>query len=332
MGDRMRSVGIAIVMTLIGTQLAGADVDPEKQKQLDALFAEGRALLEPQAGQDPREAAKAACAKFQEAIALDPTAPGVLLNLGLCHERWGKFATSLYWFRKALTASAEAQLEEYRVAAEQHARDLLKLVATAQIDVSAAPADTVVAVDRRTVLAADYGSVEIDHDSVIEARASGKQPFRYQVELPPPSADAVTAAASAQVPPRQTITVKVELVDLPPPPVMVRSGKARRRNAYIIGGVGLALIGASAGYSYYVKSDYDNGAGCGSEDPVQCHKDAQRQIKYVSNGLLAAGTIAVGVGVYLWLTAPSDGEVRPASAFTPVVSPDQVGFSYARTF
>ena len=87
---RSRGPVLALVISLLA---ATVHAEPEA----DGLFEEGRKLLDTA---DPKQA----CAKFNEAIKLDPDAPGVMLNLGLCNEKLGKYRTALYWFRKAQVA------------------------------------------------------------------------------------------------------------------------------------------------------------------------------------------------------------------------------------
>src|SRR5687768_2423974 len=107
---RMRTFGIAVlVCALAGTAVA----QPSDAEQANALFLEGRELL-------TSKNTKAACEKFEASIALDPESPGVMLNLGLCYELLEKYATSLYWFRKAQSAAAEANLPAYEEEAKRH--------------------------------------------------------------------------------------------------------------------------------------------------------------------------------------------------------------------
>jgi Flp pilus assembly protein TadD len=68
--------------------LTGSAFADDNQQKADRYFAEGRELL------TKHQDAKGACEKFELAIQLDPTAPGVMLNLGLCYEMQGKFANA----------------------------------------------------------------------------------------------------------------------------------------------------------------------------------------------------------------------------------------------
>jgi hypothetical protein len=71
-----------VVILCVGAGVAAAD---STQDKVDRLFAEGREWI-------AKKNADEACKSFEAARALDPTAPGVLLNLGLCNEMRGRIA------------------------------------------------------------------------------------------------------------------------------------------------------------------------------------------------------------------------------------------------
>src|SRR3569623_2306025 len=120
--------------------LAGLASIASANPEADKLFEEGRKLVDI----DP----SAACAKFDLAIKLDPDAPGVLLNLGLCNEKLGKYKTAIYWFAKAQKRSTEPNLPDYASAAGDHLQPLGKLVAPVNItNAGPPPADTKVKID-----------------------------------------------------------------------------------------------------------------------------------------------------------------------------------------
>src|SRR5687768_14215385 len=121
---RRLGVSLAVVTLCVGSALA----DDGTRKRADELFEQGRKELN-EAGTNPAKNA-AACEKFDEAIKLDPEAPGTMLNLGLCNEKLEKYKTALYWFRKAQARASETGLPEYEEAAKEHTGDLAKKVAT----------------------------------------------------------------------------------------------------------------------------------------------------------------------------------------------------------
>lgn len=146
----------------------------------DKLFVEGRDLLK-------NKQFKAACEKFHAANAIDPAAPGVMLNLGLCYEGLGKKATSLLWFRKAQTAASEAtpRATDYENAAAEKKAALAAQVATLKIDTNGIPPEVEILVDGvrqdRDQLASP---VELDQGThKIEARAPGKTSFTQDIAI-----------------------------------------------------------------------------------------------------------------------------------------------------
>lgn len=304
---------VLLAMVLILGMFGGTATAETPQQQADKLFAEGRDLLVNQ------KDAKGACEKFEAAIALDPTAPGVMLNLGLCYETLEKYATSLYWFRKAQAAAAEAKPEplvEYENAAKLHTSALSKRVATVRIDVSQAPAGVNVSIDGRPVLPSELARVEVDADSVVQARATGKEPFRQTVQVTGQDAG----------------TVQVVMIDEVIPP-MRDPGRGRRRLAYIVGGTGVIVWGVTLAYGLNVRSKYDaeQAPYDGSDgDPYEL---AQKHLRWYGTGMFIAGTAAVGAAVYLYVTAPKAyRESAQQTVLAPMVGRDELGLSYSGSF
>lgn len=310
----MRGLGLlGLVGLWLCVSLATAAAQTPAQQQADALFAEGRELL-------TTEDYQAACDKFEQAIAIDPTAPGVMLNLGLCYEKLEKYATSLYWFRKAQAAASEAQLKDYEDAAKDHTVTLATKVATAKIDVSAAPPDVAVTIDGRPVLPTEYRRIEVDAGSKVEARARGKQPFEQVIEVNG----------------RDAGTIQIVMADVAVPK-LIDPGKSRRRLGWglVAGGVGLGLI--SGGYGLYVtKVQYDEGRGSlcdGTANATECFDRAEFRLQVIDTAIFAAGVAVAAAGVYLIVSAPKAyRESIDQSAIAPVVGPDQLGFVWSGAF
>ena len=307
----------AVLALCLFASVASADNNPN-QAEADKYFAEGRALL-PQVDltkqtltDDQKKLAKAACEKFEKAIELDPEAPGVMLNLGLCYEMQDQYATSLYWFRKAQVGATEAGLKDHKEEAEIHTRALAAKVFIAKIDISQAPAGVRVLRDGRQVRPEDYLRLEVNRDSTIEARAPGKEPFQETVTI-----ENETDRKAKDI----VIVMKDEVV-----PPMVDPGKGRRRLAYIVGAGGVVIWGVTLWYGLAARSKYEDMPNKDNYD------DAYRKLRFYDTGLFIAGTAAVGAAFVLFFTAPKPYRERKQQAFVPLVSPDQVGFGYARSF
>jgi hypothetical protein len=91
---------------------SGAHADPVIDSAAEALFEEGRRLLE--AGRFVE-----ACPRFAESQRLDPAA-GTLLNLALCDEKFGRTASAWLKYKEALSLAArEGNLERQAIARDR---------------------------------------------------------------------------------------------------------------------------------------------------------------------------------------------------------------------
>ena len=285
------------------------------QEQADALFAEGRDLLV------NKNDAKAACEKFESAIALDSTAPGVMLNLGLCYEKLERYATSLYWFRKAQAAASEGKLAEYEQAAKDHTGDLANKVAIGRIDASSLPAGTEVIIEGRRVFPADYGRVELDlGPNRVEARAKGKRPY----------------AATHDVTSREGGTIKIELQTEIVYETYDR-GAPRKKLAYVVGGTSIALGVACVVLNLKWANEQSGIPGddtIAPEDKEAAHDKLDRKMRVWGTTLFGAAVGAGVASVILYVTAPGieKREVQQSARLTPYVDGDGAGLVFGGRF
>lgn len=304
-----------VVLACLAT---AAHADPEA----DRLFEEGRALLATSPAQ--------ACAKFDQAIKLDPDAPGVMLNLGLCNDKLGNYKTALYWFRKAQVRATETNLPDYVDAAVQYTAKLSKQVARVNIQFAAPPPpDTTVKIDDDVIAPEDYPHAEVDpgHHS-LKAGAPGMKIVDIEFDV-------------KQTPPDQA----GETIDLAPitlvagdNTVIVDRGAARRRWAWVSVIGGATLMVAAGGISIYERGHY-----CDQFDPAHCgdmmyvtgSRDAVHSAyvatHYGASTVFGVGAAAVGVGIVLYFTAPAKERID-RTVFVPRVSSDQVGFALSGRF
>lgn len=295
-----------------------------EQKRADELFEEGRALLV-----QGDHNAPAACEKFGEAIQLDPEAPGTMLNLGLCNEKLGKYASALFWFRRAQARAAETNLPDYEAAAKEHTVDLAAKVATIKITFSSPPpADTKVKIDGREIPPADYLSAEVDpgpHTLVVGA--SGYRIFTQEFTIEGRGG--------------QTIDVTLVQGDNT---IIVDRGAGQRRAAIFTAAGGGALLLTSLAVTLYARNAYgkcaNNGqlmsdlADCPHSDPGEATSYANKYsdiAKWWGTGFFVAGAVTVGIASALYFTAPAKERID-RTVFTPTVGPDQVGFAISGGF
>lgn len=251
-----------------------------------------------------------ALALLKEVAAIKST-PQVRFNIALCEENLGRLVAALGDYE---LAAADARAENLpKVAEEVDARleslqaRIPKIVVqrgsgaeTASIALDGVPlGDAVIG----TPMPADPGP------HVIEASAPGYEPFKRALKIAE----------------RQTETVVIELVALPPepaqppplapPPPPVRSSPARAVG-YVLGGVGIASLAAS-GVFFYLRAQAidDLDAECGP-DRRSCpassrdRVDQGRLYTTLGNVGLAAGVVGVGAGLALVLSSGSSNEQR----------------------
>jgi tetratricopeptide (TPR) repeat protein len=300
----MRAIGVAVlVCAWLGSAAAQT---PSRAEQANALFLEGRELL-------TSKNTQAACDKFEASIALDPEAPGVMLNLGLCYELLEKYATSLYWFRKAQVAAAEANLPAYEDEAKRHTVALATKVAIVRLD---APGDIEIRIDGKLIPPTDYARVEIDRGShTLEARATGKQPYTRDFDI------GATGGATIRIPALEDEATVPPVGPPTPPPVDTPSPRSRIVLAASLGAGGLALCIVSPLWARSTRNAYDDAVANG-EMPSYA---SARTKQHIATGMFVGGLGLIGVGAYLYFTKPAGG--TPTTAIAPILDGQQVGIA-----
>jgi tetratricopeptide (TPR) repeat protein len=329
----MRSRGLSLVVlsfVVVGLGTSAFAQGGDKtgaQKRADELFEEGRKLMN--AGD---QNAAEACAKFDEAIKLDPNAPGTMLNLGLCNEKLNKYKTALYWFRKAQARAAETNLPDYEAAAKQHTIDLASKVATIKIQFATpAPEGTKVKIDAQELSPAEYLAAEVD-------------PGEHTLIVGAPGHKIFTQDFTVEGRGGQTLTVSLVQGDNS---VVVDRGAGRRRAAIYTAVGGGVLLAGSLTVSIIAAAKYNNCANNGdlhqeyADCPYPDIDDAQKATDYANKyqklaqiwgtTLFVAGAVTVGVASYLYFTAPEKERVD-RTVFVPAIGPDQVGFAVSGGF
>lgn len=272
------------------------DARADTQQQADALFNEGRELLE-------RGRWAEACAKLRESEQLAP-AIGTLLNLGYCWEQLGRMRSAMeaYGEAEVLAASAAdakrtAVAKERYAAAEKRAPRLVVRVAPQPMT------DIEITRNGVTMAKTDFDRpMPVDpEDYVIVASAPSYQPWRGVVVVRGDGAT-VTLVVPALAPAGATTSAA---------PVAHASPWTPKRYLSLgLMGAGLALIGSSIGAGLSAKSRFDDSAshcnyGC---DPigVEIQSNAAAQAN-IATLLFALGLGAIGGGIYFWIAgAPPD--------------------------
>jgi hypothetical protein len=301
----MRSL-VVLSIVAAGYGLALGEEDPLKA---DKLFEEAQKLRA--AGQTAD-----ACKKYDEALSYNHNAVGTLLNVALCNEEAGKYATAVRYYTQARDLAREHNLDEHRKAAEEKLALNAPLVSHLAIAFAEKPAgmklvidDVVVPLDKSEDIVIDPGA----HHVVVTA--PGRVPYDTIVEVQKSSAKALAVPELGY-------------------PVMVKKG--RRTVGLILTASGVAMIGTGIGLGLYARSTYNGevGAGkrCTPEDPPRCDSEGYR----ITNDARTFGTfgtwiglggVAVaGVGAYLWFFGPKANAERNL-AIVPTLAPESAGVS-----
>ncbi|MFT3695086.1 MAG: hypothetical protein QM831_18255 [Kofleriaceae bacterium] len=259
----------------------------------------------------------AACPLFEASYRADPQL-GVLLNLANCHEAIGRTGVAWAEFREGIEMAARKTdpREDY---ARRRAAALEAHLVRLHVDVDATPGLVIHRndVDVTSLVAQD---VVVDPGSyTIEATAPGYRAWSTSIDVRREGATetvhvpALEAAPVAAPPPKPAP---------PPHPVMTmrRETSPLRTWAFVVGGVGLGVVGTGLGLGAYAWSEWS-----GTRDPSVCdHSNicspaGQAQIAAAkshartSTYLVAAGgaTVAASI-VMLWLAPSSEHLVMPA--------------------
>jgi hypothetical protein len=244
-----------------------------------------------------------------------------MLNLGLCYELLEKYATSLYWFRKAQVAAAEAQLPAYETEAKRHTVELAPRVATVKIDASAAP-DAEVTIDGKPVASTDFARVEIDRGPhTLEARATGKHTYQKSFEVLARDGGTLEIPALADEQAGGPTVIKAEPRTDGTPVAQEPSRMPRLVLGASFGAVGLGLCIASPIWASHTKNAYDAAVARGEMPSVSDARNKQ----HIATGMFIGGLGLIGFSTYLLLTAPAHR--TPTTAIAPVIGDHQLGLA-----
>ena len=316
-----------VLTTLLVSSVAHAN------PQSDQLFEEGRKLLD--AGDN-----QGACDKFEKAIELDNEAAGTMLNLGICNENLHKYATALYWFRRAGNYAGEGGAKPYQAKANEHSAVVAGKVANTSITFATPepPAGTRVTLDHKLIERQDYAKVDVDPGHhVIEASAPGMKNFHKEIDVedkPGPMAE----------------PVKVEFV-AGSNAIVIDRGKTRRKIAIGTAIGGAVVMGVAIGFGYYERSQYCvivSGGPCdGPSGPngspmlrpkymtpayaSEANNDYMFNAKWYGTGIFIAGAAMVGAAAVIYFTAPQPEKIDQ-TVFVPTLDRNGAGFALTGRF
>jgi hypothetical protein len=312
---------VAAAAALAPTATARAQSSGRNPAEAQALYDQARQLV---AAGDYANA----CPKFKESYRIDPGG-GTLLNLADCYEKQGKTALAWSTFKEALVVAQRDGRQDRVDFASSHLGTLEGRLArlTVHVTPQARVTGLSVTVDGATLGDAAWDvAVPIDPgEHVVRAEAPGKAPFSATVRVPPTAAaeridvPALSDAAAAPEPPRRLIA---------PAATNEAGGSSRGTVGWIIGGVGLAAIGAGSYFGLRAFSRWsDRNSACtgGCTPAAKAAGDDASQAATISTIGFAAGLVAVGVGAYLVLSASAEGHGRSAGEPRLIVAAGPMG-------
>lgn len=301
---------------------AGAQplTDPRIEKA-DQLFAEGKALLPGNLVQ--------ACAKFDESLRYNGAAIGTLMNVALCDEKLGRFASAVAKFTEARDRAKEQGLAQHARAAEERIAALAPDVPHVTIQLTEPLPGMSILLDDRVVALDALAGIAIDPgERVLVVNAPARLPYRTKLTLARAERKDVVIPALAR-----SVTIT----------------SSRHRIGQITTIAGAAAAGTGLGLGLYARHQYHKqfddvdvatgappctstkaGDRCSPAGLTETQR--ARTLGNVGTIVGVAGLVATGVGVYLWLRAPSSTTEQRAVALVPDVGPDGVGLAAVGRF
>ena len=302
-----RAVVVVALAILMATGTASADA---KTARADQLFEEGKAMLDKDLA--------GACAKFDESLKFNAQAIGTLLNVALCDERLGRYASAVAKFIEARDRAKEQNLDVHVAAAEEHLRALRVKVPHVTFKFSQPPLpETTIVIDENLIPFDSIANYQVDpgpHDVVVEA--PGHLAYKAHFDL------AVGKDIDLRVPSlEKSVSVK----------------SSRRTIGKITTASGAAALGTGIVLAVIAKRNYDDATKSCNRIPYfgdtiwQCDQDgfaatrSARNLGTIATVVGGLGLAAIGVGTFLWLRGPRDSDER--ISLVPHVGPEGAGIA-----
>lgn len=321
-GSIGRSVASALVLAVLTCASSRARAEPtsEDAALASVLFEDGRKLM-----QEGRHAE--ACPKLEESQRLDPGG-GTLLNLALCHEAVGRYATALGELTEARGIARREGRQDRVDLAQEHLDAIGPKLSFLQLDVAKVKdvPGLEIARNGRVISSSVFGTrIPVDPGKhTIEARAPGYQPFSTDVEVTEPGARPLEIPALVKLQePAPTLPPTPAPFVLPPMPPP--SPQEKETSPFVWAGIGVGAVGAacltagaiSAGIAATKRSESEDIApscenGC-SQDAVD-RNDEAKVAADVATGTIVAGGIAGAAGIILVVIGLTSDGNRPAAA------------------
>lgn len=290
-----------------------ADSERIRMAKADALFDEARKLVD--AGKRDE-----ACAKFDQSLKLNPNAIGSILNVARCREDAGRVASATRMFTEARDRAVEQHLDEYKRAADEHLASLASRVPYLHVEFTEDPTPETRLLIDNTIAPITSADIPVDPGT---RTLTVSQPGRVSYER------------KVTVVEHQRVSVRIPKLGRP-----IIVSHTRRTLGKIFTATGGATALGALGFVWYAHNlwqDQFKTGHCENESAARpmCDDDGYtathtaRTYGNVGTGLGLASATLIGVGVYLWVTAPQN---NASIALLPAVAPDLVGIAAVGRF
>ncbi|WP_394830376.1 hypothetical protein LVJ94_28095 [Pendulispora rubella] len=340
-----KHIGAAVV--LMGVFSAGPAGAQQSSASAETLYREGQRLLE--AGQT-----REACIKLAESQRLEP-ATGTLINLATCHEKEGKTASAWMEFNQVIQESERTNRKDRLKFAREHASALEPRLRHAVITLRGTQPGRVISFGGKEFQPSPGTPIPVDpgeHEIVVSA--PGKKTWTRKVTLadgPGTSVFDVPPLEDAREQPLapSPIAVAVESPASSRQPeadhVADSGGNTKRTIGFVVAGAGVLALGAGGFFGLRALSQNDDSnkaadaarsafaGGDRSEanrqaDQSKSDHDSAASSQTVGIIAGATGAVALGVGIYLIVTAKK----TPTTAIVPMIGPNVAGASASLAF
>jgi len=319
---RTAILGLLVLAALSAQAPLHAQEEPvDARKRAEELFRAGRALME--AGR-----ADEACASFEESQALIPAA-GTQLNIAVCRERQGRFATAWAIYTESLEAAKRSASQERIAFIEEQLERIQRKVPRVRLEVPPNARVPDLLVERNgVVVPPDLWSVPapVDAGSLrIRASAKGRLTWVMDGEVREGANLTILIPVLAEEPPAPVAPVATarkrtapasERRAAPTKHLPVRGTEQGdsplRTGAWVGGALGVGLLAAGAYFGVRAiqkrseSDEYCRDGGWCQQEGVDLNEEAWDDA-HRSNALMGGGVVLAGLSaaVLLWGPQPA---------------------------
>ncbi len=272
-----------------------------------------------------------ALAQFERSASLRPHAT-TTYNIGFCERALGRATRARKHFAQALAQDAAkdgAELSpKLRSATEAYLDEMRARIALATITI--APANAKVSVDGRPLEVVAGGRLVAGTRDPAPGEPVPTPTFVLEVdtgdhEIVVTTTDGRSKVVHESFTAGATKQVRIEVPPAPPPaapkPIAVDDGAGRKTWGYVLGGVGIAALGAGTFFALRASSTWSDAKTacperitCPTNEGAELSSDARTQANVATIGF-AVGAAALAAGTLLIITSGSkDGPVVSAGA------------------